>query len=581
MNHPYRFSVVALAVACLFSGPAQAGTEAEERAKRQLTLLQQKLDLLQQEITEQDKALKEVNRRNSELTRQLAATRTVVRWIGNNPAAMQKIAEASEAAPTGGGAEAASESAAEPTPDAAEPQGGTPVAEVPAASLKPVPDAPLAAGKPSATGKAKETIDKGESQSTDGDASRWIQAVLDEPLALGGGAAVIGAGLMWWLTGRRRKERIPPFEDSLLAHNTPTKQVVIGSTGGAVIDTTLSMNSMLKEEDLAEASFDPSNIDPVAEAEVYLAYGRDSQAEEILRDALTRMPQRQDVRLKLLDIYASRGDLRLFEATLAEMQQAGINSEDSIWARVVELSAGFGPKNPLGSDEAGKPIASSPVFGADTVSPVSRPAAPVDTIELALVSADANAPVVPSERIAADQPTNDATMAGLAEPFAPVGGDSQRQIAASAVESTVPVSSRINPDTLLDFDFEFDAGKPANDEHGDDESGDERQALNGEIALDFGQIDLDLSQPAEIAGAGSTGSPFSASSPAVLDMDLDVDPESDEDPIDIKISLARAYIDMGDRDSANEILQEVLEEGSASQGKLAREMLDEMRGTVS
>jgi len=64
-------------------------------------------------------------------------------------------------------------------------------------------------------------------------------------------------------------------------------------------------------------------------------------------------------------------------------------------------------------------------------------------------------------------------------------------------------------------------------------------------------------------------------------MDLDVDPESDEDPIDIKISLARAYIDMGDRDSANEILQEVLEEGSASQGKLAREMLDEMRGTVS
>lgn len=59
----------------------------------------------------------------------------------------------------------------------------------------------------------------------------------------------------------------------------------------------------------------------------------------------------------------------------------------------------------------------------------------------------------------------------------------------------------------------------------------------------------------------------------------DID-SGEEDPIDIKISLARAYMDMGDRDSANEILQEVLDEGNASQGKLAREMLEDMRSAA-
>ena len=70
------------------------------------------------------------------------------------------------------------------------------------------------------------------------------------------------------------------------------------------------------------------------------------QAEEILQDALSKLPNRQDIRLKLLEIYASRGDLRSFETT-GEMQSIGVNKDDSIWMRVVELSAGFGPKNPL------------------------------------------------------------------------------------------------------------------------------------------------------------------------------------------------------------------------------------------
>ena len=86
---------------------------------------------------------------------------------------------------------------------------------------------------------------------------------------------------------------------------------------------------MFKEEDLAAFALDPSSIDPVAEAEVYLAYGRDSQAEEILQDALSKMPDRQDIRLKLMEIYSARGDLRHFETTLARNQQGRIHMAQS------------------------------------------------------------------------------------------------------------------------------------------------------------------------------------------------------------------------------------------------------------
>ncbi|MFO0003225.1 MAG: FimV family protein, partial [bacterium] len=54
--------------------------------------------------------------------------------------------------------------------------------------------------------------------------------------------------------------------------------------------------------DLAQGSGD-EEVDPLAEAEVYLSYGRDAQAEEILREAVERQPGRNELRMKLLEIY--------------------------------------------------------------------------------------------------------------------------------------------------------------------------------------------------------------------------------------------------------------------------------------
>ena len=71
-----------------------------------------------------------------------------------------------------------------------------------------------------------------------------------------------------------------------------------------------SPQRILREELQLDAAGD---VDPVAEADVYLAYGRDLQAEEILKEALRTNPQRVAIHGKLLEIYSKRRDAKAFE----------------------------------------------------------------------------------------------------------------------------------------------------------------------------------------------------------------------------------------------------------------------------
>ena len=100
------------------------------------------------------------------------------------------------------------------------------------------------------------------------------------------------------------------------------------------------------------SQLDAGDVDPVAEADVYLAYGRDLQAEEILREALRVNPERTAIHLKLLEIHAKRRDLRAYEALAADVHKltGGTGTE---WNRVVEMGKELDPGNPL--YEAGVP----------------------------------------------------------------------------------------------------------------------------------------------------------------------------------------------------------------------------------
>ena len=132
---------------------------------------------------------------------------------------------------------------------------------------------------------------------------------------------------------------------------------MFGSTGGGVVNTgDNSLASDFSREGLG--NIDTDEVDPIAEAEVYLAYGRDAQAEEILKDALKKDPQRQEIYLKLLEIHAQHNKPSAFETVASELY-AVCNGQGETWHKAVALGRQLDPNNPMFAEGG------APVRGAD------------------------------------------------------------------------------------------------------------------------------------------------------------------------------------------------------------------------
>jgi len=118
-----------------------------------------------------------------------------------------------------------------------------------------------------------------------------------------------------------------------------------GKTGGGLVDT--GNSSFLTDFDKAAPSaIDTDEVDPVAEAEVYIAYGRDAQAEEILKEAMTRDKNRHEIPLKLLEIYHARKSATAFEAVAKDLH-AAVGDASPIWIKAAAMGAQLDPTNAL------------------------------------------------------------------------------------------------------------------------------------------------------------------------------------------------------------------------------------------
>lgn len=331
-----------------------------------------------EDLIAKEKALKDANERLASLERNVAELQRLVELKSQNLADLerQSAAKATPAAEVKKVPEAAPSPAPLPTP----------VAAPPAAKVEPAPAAaPAVPAKPMESPvevKPAETVPKPEAVTPVPEAAKpevkaevppatappkpvevpkpkpvppppeepgFVEWLLNSTAFLAAGGSLIALLAAYWLAKRRRtgdgESSLDDSSTPASVQNSVAPRSVFHTTGGQTVDTTHSA----PQTDFSQAgpgSIDTDEVDPVAEADVYMAYGRDAQAEEILLEAKQKDPRRYAIHLKLLEIYAGRKDPKPFGVLATELFNAtgGVGAE---WEKAVAMGLQLDPGNPL------------------------------------------------------------------------------------------------------------------------------------------------------------------------------------------------------------------------------------------
>ena len=249
-----------------------------------------------------------------------------------------------------------------PAPSTADTTSLTPQATTP-------PAATPAVAPPTATTSAASTKTNAKPAPATATEPGLFEQLMDNTMMLIGVAILLALLIGYGLYTMLRRRKLARFEDSIFVDNSVLRSnSLFGTTGGQSVDTAntgFHSNFVPVAGNLPEQN----EVDPVAEADVYIAYGRDAQAEEILREALRADPSRHAVRLKLLEIYAKRGDSKTFE-TMASELYAETGGQGEEWKQASALGMSIDPHNPLYREMPGAPVAAAGIasFGSGTAS---------------------------------------------------------------------------------------------------------------------------------------------------------------------------------------------------------------------
>ncbi len=381
-----------------------------------------------------------------------------------------------------------------------------------------------------------------------------------------------------------------------------------------------------------EAALDLDQADPLAEADFHMAYGLYDQAVDLVRMALSKEPQRHDLKLKLAEIHFVAGDTNQFLTVARELKkQLGPGGD---WDRIVIMGRQLAPDEPIFAGAVQDAGVDLSLEGGDNLVDLDLLSTPegdegldIDLGKVAAASADAEAT---GENTALEFDLGDGSMsfsttqeisgrggAGTVEmPTLELPYSETPTIETPALKASQAARDRMQPatpdstaemaiddlgldlgnlDNLPDIDDATAIATGAHDDltqiahhtatevlprASDDDDGTALMPRDGGATavlpkIDFGEIDLDIGAPTDAAD----------DSPTLRDtLKTEQMPQlSNLEPVTMsevgtKLDLARAYMDMGDPDGARNILQEVLAEGSASQKQEARRLIDTLPG---
>ena len=496
---------------------ASAGTAGQGESADSSRLAQ--LRSLEEELAARDKALAEANSRLAALEESIREMQQLLELKSQSLGQLPQQTGAGVSAGDSAGEVSAQAPAAGPeSSDAQSTQSAMPApATVPAAPEQPpkpetsvAPKAPEPAVAPAADAAPDETL-------------------LSDPKLWAAGLGVLALLLIYaGLRARNRRKAAQDDRDAMgiMSEQPPTTNSVFGATGGQSVNTSDSsvIHTDFSQSGLSSIDAD-EGVDPVAEADVYMAYGRDAQAEEILLDALKADSSRPAVFLKLLEIYAQRKSIKQFETTASDLYSR-TGGEGPDWEKAAEMGRKIDPENPLyDAASHGVPTATHEVADVGATRSSS-------TADAAFGAAAAAAATAAFGASSAAQP--DAASAKNARD-ATTGADRPDIDATNAMHDAEPAvalpdSSPGTDSAALDFDLDLDAGIGQGDAAADtgviqgealQTSGAAERSDDLSDALEF---HLDIGDEADSSsGDLMDGTLVGRPEPAALDADMQLD----------------------------------------------------------
>ena len=453
--------------------------------------------------------------------------------------------------------------------------------------------------------------------------SNPLDSLLANPLLLGaaGGGALLLLLVALMMLSRRNALKEAELQDRLAAEDGSSElgeglDLADDSFAGVTDDFDSPQSDVAKEERVTAQTGDA-----LGEADIYIAYGRFPQAAELLQSAINDEPQRSDLRLKLMEVYAEMGDRNGFARQDNELREIGGSAAelDQIKARypAMAVAAGVGLAAATGAEQ-GLDTFSLDDLTFDEPSPKATAGDQDDAFDLSLddleseldrdlqasgnnaalddldslsldSDLDFSSPVEQADskndELDFDLSLTDSTGSGLdlsddmadfsldldtpaksattAEDDFLLSLDDEPAAAKTAAEPSFELPAE-EADGAFDLPADFDLS--LSDEAPAQPSSDSFAAHLDEVSAELDLLSDDLDQPADAV------TPVSATA-TEMDNDDDFDFLSGTDETATKLDLARAYIDMGDTEGARDILDEVVTEGNEGQQLEARELI--------
>ncbi|WP_095093388.1 FimV/HubP family polar landmark protein [Pseudomonas sp. Irchel 3A5] len=298
------------------SNAAGKGSAGEKELSNKLAVAQENLDTARRDNAE-------LKSRMNDLQSQLDKMQRLIQLKSDQLAKMQ--AAGGVVPPATPGAAPDATAAANPA-DSAMPATVVGAPGTPEAAAKPpgeiAPEDALPAGAAQVTAPgADQPLAVEPVVAPESDADNAFKQLLNNPIVLGiiGGAVVLFLLLLMLFLARRRNAKAEAEKHKRMAR--------------ALAEESDFVSDM--DMELPQASFEGLGVaspnvamtpppaaggpkerpaDPLVQAEIHIAYGRMNQAVELLEEAVKEDPDRDDIRLKLMEIYAEQGNSKAFAA---------------------------------------------------------------------------------------------------------------------------------------------------------------------------------------------------------------------------------------------------------------------------